>query len=129
MEKVENNNDNLFINILKGVLISFAITTILFLVFSLLLSLTDLSENTITPVIIVVTGISILIGSSITCIKIKKKGMIIGGIIGVIYFSLLYIISSILSNNYSINMSSLAMMIVSFLSGVVGGIIRVNINK
>ena len=33
MEKVENFNNNLFINILKGILISFVITAILFLLF------------------------------------------------------------------------------------------------
>ena len=129
MEKIDNINENLFINILRGLLISFAMTIISFLIFGLLLSLTNLSENTITPVIIVITGISILIGSSITCIKTRKKGLIIGGIIGISYFSILYIFSSILSNNYSININSVIMMIVSFISGMIGGVIGVNLIK
>ncbi len=127
MEKVENFNNNLFINILKGILISFVITAILFLLFSVLLSFTSLSENTITPVIVVITGISILAGSSITCIKIKKRGLIIGGLIGFLYFSLLYLVSSILSNNYSVNLNSLIMLSISCFSGIIGGIVGVNI--
>ncbi len=129
MEKIDNINENLFINILRGLLISFAMTIISFLIFGLLLSLTNLSESTITPVIIVITGTSILIGSSITCIKTRKKGLIIGGIIGISYFSILYIFSSILSNNYSININSVIMMIVSFISGMIGGVIGVNLIK
>lgn len=127
MEKVENFNNNLFINILKGILISFVITAILFLLFSVLLSFTSLSENTITPVIVVITGISILAGSSIACIKIKKRGLIIGGLIGFLYFSLLYLVSSILSNNYSVNLNSLIMLSISCFSGIIGGIVGVNI--
>lgn len=47
-------------NIFKGVGISLALTMILLLIFSAILTYTNVSENTITPVIIVVTAISIL---------------------------------------------------------------------
>ena len=47
-------------NIFKGVAISLISTMILLFVFSVILTYTNVSENTITPVIIVITAISIL---------------------------------------------------------------------
>lgn len=47
-------------NIFKGVGISLILTIILLFIFSLILAYTNVKENTITPVIIVVTAISIL---------------------------------------------------------------------
>ena len=47
-------------NIFKGVVISLILTIILLFIFSLILAYTNVNENTITPVIIVVTAISIL---------------------------------------------------------------------
>lgn len=47
-------------NIFKGVGISLILTIILLFIVSLILAYTNVNENTITPVIIVVTAISIL---------------------------------------------------------------------
>lgn len=127
MEKVENYNQNKFLNIIKGCLISICTTIILFLVFGGILSYTNVSESTINPVIITITAISILIGSSLACRKIEKKGLITGGIIGLIYISLLYITSSILSRNFEINLYATIMIACSVLAGMIGGVIGVNL--
>ena len=49
--------------IIRGILISFVFTICMLMIFSVLLVYTNLSEQTIKPVIITITGISILIGS------------------------------------------------------------------
>lgn len=74
METRSNN----FISIIKGIVISFIITIILFYLLGIILSTTSISEKIITPTIIVITGISILIGTSVTMIKSKEKGLIKG---------------------------------------------------
>ena len=84
MEVLETNNNHLF-SIIKGTLIAFLVTVIALIVFSVLLVYTDLSEETIRPVIITLTGISILIGSSVGTRKLKKNGLINGAIIGFLY--------------------------------------------
>ncbi|MGN1297013.1 MAG: TIGR04086 family membrane protein [Clostridia bacterium] len=48
-------------HIFKGVAISLISTMILLLIFSVILTYTNVSENTITPVIIIVTAIGILV--------------------------------------------------------------------
>ena len=60
-------------------------TLVLLIVFALILTYTNISETVISPVIMVITAISILIGSSIVNMKIKRNGLVNGGIIGGIY--------------------------------------------
>ena len=73
MENIKKSDSNLLANIAKGTLISLISTVIMLLIFSLILAFTNVQENTINPVIMIVTAISILIGSSIANIKIRKN--------------------------------------------------------
>lgn len=116
-------------NIVKGILISFISTLILLFIFAIFLTYTNISESAIPPVIIVMTIISILLGSSISTIKIKKNGIVNGGIIGLSYILILYIISSIVHTGFALNGYSIAMIILSILAGMVGGIVGVNRKK
>ena len=64
MEANQEKNKETIKNIFKGIGISIIFTIICLLIFSLILAYTNIREETIRPVIIIVTGISILIGSS-----------------------------------------------------------------
>lgn len=112
--------------IIRGVGISFIITVILLIVFSLILTYTNVNENTINPVIMIITAISILIGSSLSNTKIKKNGLVNGGIIGGIYVLILYIVSSLLNWKFGLNFQSILMIVIGIVFGILGGIIGVN---
>ena len=128
MESFEKNN--MFINILKGLAISIIFTILCLFIFSCLLVYTDIGENLTKPVIIVITGISILLGSSIGNRKATQNGMISGAIIGFIYILCIYMISSIVNaGNFSLSINSGLMMISGLVGGAIGGIIGVNIKK
>ena len=86
-----------FFNILKGVIISIIFTLIFLFVFSIILTYTNISESTIPVVTIIITAISILAGSAITTLHIRKNGAINGGLVGIIYILSLYIISSLVT--------------------------------
>ncbi len=120
------NYSNSVRNIFKGVIISIVSTLILLFVYSLVLTYTSIDENTIGPVIIVITSISILIGSSIGNLKLNKNGIMNGAIVGGIYFLLLYCISSLLSFQFNINLRSIILIFSGIIFGIVGGIIGVN---
>lgn len=124
---MENRNN--FMNIFKGIIISIVITLMLLFLFSVILTYTNIGENVIPAVIIIATVISILIGSSISTIKIKKNGIINGGIIGLAYILGIYLISSIAQMGFGINVYSIIMIILSILAGMIGGIVGVNIKK
>lgn len=126
METYQESSKGIVKNIFKGIGISMIFTAICLLIFSVLLTFTNISENTITPVIIVVTAISILIGSSIGNTKIKKNGILNGAIVGGGYILILYLISSILNVRFNLNIQSVIMIAVGIVFGILGGIIGVN---
>ncbi len=113
-------------NIAKGVGISLFTTFILLLIFATVLTFTQISETVMNPVIIIITAISILIGSSIGNIKIKKNGLLNGALIGGIYIIVIYLISSILNWNFGLQLQSIIMIAICMIFGILGGIIGVN---
>lgn len=110
----------------KGVIISFLVTMILLFIFSIILTFSNIGENVINPVIIMITAVSILIGSSIENMKIKKQGLLNGGLIGALYILMIYFISSMLNWNFSLGIQSIIMIIAGISFGMIGGIIGVN---
>ena len=124
MESVEGKNYLLGIG--KGIIIAIVFTIISLFIFSCLLVFTNLSEGTIKPVIITLTGISILLGSSIGTKRFKKNGLFSGALIGGIYIITIYVISSIINSGFYLNISSIVMVVTGMICGILGGIIGVN---
>ncbi len=116
------------IRIIKGSGVALGITLLLLFIFAVVLTYTNIAESVIKPVIIIVTAISILIGSSLSTLKIKKNGLLNGAIVGFIYIFSLYIISSITGSGFNLNIISIIMLVASVVAGMVGGIIGVNLN-
>ena len=123
--QVETNN-NMAVRIFKGLIVAFIITLISIFIFSIVLTYSNVSESIIPIVIIVLTFISIFIGTMISVRKINKNGMLNGGIIGGAYVLFLYLLSSILNTGFTLNTYTIIMIIAGVLSGIIGGIIGVN---
>ena len=122
----ESNNKNIR-KILSGSMIAIILTLIFLTLYAVILSWTNISETTIVRVVLTITGISILIGSSISINNIKKQGMINGGMVGAIYILFIYIMSSIVTGKLNIDVNSIIMILVAIITGMVGGIIGVNL--
>lgn len=121
----EKNNS--VVKVIKGSAIAIILTLIFLSIYAALLSATNISETTMVPVVLVITGISILIGSSMSTVSIKSQGMLNGFLVGLIYMAVLYIISSIMLVGFEFNLNSVIMLIVGAVTGMIGGIIGVNI--
>lgn len=128
-EKIENKKSSNIVNIIRGSIIAIVFSIMALIIFSIILTNTELSENIINPVIMVITGLSILIGSIISVSKIEKKGIINGSFVGLIYILVMYALSSIINSNFSFNLNSVILIILAILAGMIGGIIGVNIKK
>ena len=102
----ESELKKILVGIIKGSIFSIIISAILLLIFAVLLSYTNLSENTMLPVTLVVTGVSILIGSMMSTRKIRKNGILNGGMVGVIYIITLYLISSLFLAGFNLTFKS-----------------------
>lgn len=128
---MDSINDNEFVKninrIVKGSITAILLTLLLLLIFAMLLTYTSLQENIIKPVIIVISGISILLGSSISTLKIKKNGILNGSLVGLVYIVTIYLISSATGIGFALNLYSIIMIIISILAGMIGGIIGVNL--
>ena len=118
-----------FIIILKNVLASYAITLLLFMVYAFVLALTSVPESTMPLFIFVISMISVFIGSSLTVIKIKEKGLINGGLVGLFYILLIYILSSVFSTGFGMNGYAFSMILFNVIVGMIGGIIGVNMRR
>ena len=123
--KMEKNN-SLFGNIVKGSVIAIISTFIMLVIFSTLLTYTNISEQVINPVLIVIISISILIGSSIGNKKIKKNSTVYGALVGIIYILVMFIISNILNNSFSITLANIVFLGIGMVLGILGAIIGVN---
>lgn len=124
-ENISKNGNNIK-KVIKGSAFSIIITLIGLLVYSIILSYTSVSESTIPTIVIIITAISILIGSTISTSNIKKNGIINGMFVGLIYIAIIYLLSSIVTGNFLLNITSIIMIITSVLTGALGGIIGVN---
>ena len=113
-------------NVIKGTLLSMFATIILLFIYAIMLTYTNISESTIPLITIIITAISILAGSAITTLHIRKNGAINGGLVGIIYILSLYLVSSVVTSNFTVNSYSIIMMAISIIAGILGGIIGVN---
>lgn len=123
------NKNSAIYSIFKGFVISIVLSLVLIFIYAIILVNTNIQENTIKPVIITITSISILIGSSISSIKIKSKGLVNGICVSLLYFVTFYLLSSIIVCGFSFSLSTIIMMSIGILIGAVGGIIGVNLRR
>lgn len=114
--------------IIKGCAFSMILSILLLTIYALLLVNTNIPESTIMPVVLTITGVSILIGGTISSRKLKKNGLIYGGIVGLIYVVTLYLASSISMVGFTLSLNSFFMLVVGVITGTIGGIIGVNLS-
>ncbi|MCI8397200.1 MAG: TIGR04086 family membrane protein [Clostridia bacterium] len=57
----------------------------------------------------------------------KKNGIINGGIIGLVYILLIYLLSSLTGTGFNLNIYSIIMMLICISSGAIGGVVGVNL--
>lgn len=126
----KNENERKSSNILKvikGSVISIFISVILLFIASLILTYTNIGENAIPTMIIIISAISIFIGSLISAMHIKQKGILNGSLVGAIYIIIIYLFSSIAITGFNMNIKSLIMLVSSIIAGTIGGIVGVNL--
>lgn len=113
--------------IVKGVILAYFITLIVFLVFAILITYTNFPESAIPTVVIVTTILSIVIAGTSVAKKVKSKGWLNGAITGIAYMVILYIISSLALTGFVFDKYVVYMMFLGLCIGAFGGIIGINL--
>ena len=116
---------------LKNYMISFGIciisNIILLSLGAAIFAYTNISDRYLQMYVFGTIVISVLISTIMLTKKTKEKGLLYGGIFGIAFVLLLFLVTSIAYSTFNINNTLLLYLGISFLSGIVGGIIGVNV--
>lgn len=116
-------------NILKGMLLSYSITTINFCLFSALFSYTNISDSHMPLIVKVTTTVSISLGALTSSRNIRNKGWFSGGMIGVLYTLTLLTMDIFLHKHFCITTKFFKSLLTNTLIGTFGGIVGINSKK
>ncbi len=111
-----------------GVIFAYILSLFSIFIFSWILYATEISEDISDTIILIITLISTFAGGFLCGRKKKSGGLLFGGIVGLIYFILLFIASALI---YSAAPSSagISVMIFGIISSAIGGVIAINIKR
>ena len=112
--------------LLRGMGIAFAITCILFIGFGMILTYTAVSEERLPLVSLLCTALSAAAAGYDWAACKRKRGLLWGGLAGLVYTALLYLITSLAADCFTVQPSGLMTLAVAVAAGVMGGILGVN---
>ena len=115
--------------LIKGILVSYILTLIVFFVFALLITYTEVSEKHLYTVIRVTTAVVCILCGLITAGSAKKGGLLWGIFAGIIYVVIMCVIGFVLIPQYSITSKFSVSLIVAVAGGGLGGVIGINLNR
>lgn len=129
MDNKNKINKSVVITILKGSLVSVAISLAGILFFAFIIKLFGLSDGWIKPVNQIIKGVSILIGVFFAIKKDREKGLVKGLVIGLVYTTIAFVVFSILNGGFNISTSLLTDVLFGGIMGAICGIVAVNLKN
>lgn len=127
--KAPLNESITIMSVVRGIIASYVVTIPVFVLFALILTNTDFPEKYISIGVVITTIISVLIAGTTSTRGIKNKGWLNGSIVGFIYMLILYLLSSLVFNNFVIDKYVITMTVIGVLTGAIGGILGINVKK
>lgn len=130
IKAVESDGISSFITgFLKGAVIAVGVTVAVFAVFAFVLSFTPLSEDAIRYIAYITEALGAFLSGIVPAKKIRRKGILTGGLCGVLYMVIIWTVSSLISDGFYFNLHVLIMLLTSLASGALGGIVGVNLKS
>jgi putative membrane protein (TIGR04086 family) len=117
------------VSMIKGIGIAYFITIPLFMVFAFFLTYMDFPEKFLPTAVIITTLISLIVAGWSSTLKVRSRGWLNGGIIGLVYMVILFIASSLVYRDCSINTHVIIMFVIGMITGSIGGILGINLRK
>lgn len=114
---------------IKGIFVG-AFTGVLFLLISaLLIAYTPVSESLSGTLVFACVAISAMFCGMISSKSVKSKGYLKGALGGIIYISLLYILSSVICGKCTFTVHTMLMFFTGIFAGALGGIFGINMQS
>lgn len=111
----------------KGVLLAYVISALLLIVYGILLTITSLSESSMSTIVMIITMISIALSSIYSAMKAESKGWLHGAVVGLIYMILLFLIGLIFDTGLSFDSFIIFRLFMGLVIGALSGIIGINL--
>lgn len=111
----------------KSIFLALIISLICIIIYAIVLSLTSVSDSTMSIITQAITMISIVAAAIYCSRKIKNKGWLYGMIVGIIFVLIIIPISMIWGQAPDFDKYFIAKMLMASLVGIIGGIIGVNL--
>lgn len=119
-------NMGLWLCLLRGIAVAFAITCIIFIGYGILLTYTSLSEDTLPVVSLASTALSAAAAGYDWAACMKKRGLFWGMAAGAVYGVLLFLVTGLAGGGLSLELSGVMTFIVALAAGGIGGILGIN---
>ncbi len=128
MSKTEAKKGNGILEILKAIILALIFSLVLILAASLIVKLANIETDYLPIINQVIKGVSIL-AACLICLKTPTGGWARGIIIGIIYIALAFVVFSLLNGKFTFDLSILNDLAIGSVTGLISGIIAVNIRK
>ncbi len=114
--------------LLKSIVMSYILTLIILLIFSVFITYTSLNESLADIIVACATYISTAACGFFAASNTSKKGWLTGSVAGLAYILILFIIA-LLKGNYAVGTATIISLTISALTGAIGGVIGINSKK
>ena len=126
---ITDDNKPQIMQLIKGVMMGYAVTCIIFLAYAMLITYTQMSERNLPIVIAVTTLLSVMVAGFDAAKGAPSRGWMWGMIAGFIYMAVLGIIMIIMLPGFAADSRTATVIILSIAGGALGGILGINIRR
>ena len=124
--KKERQQNRALLPLFRGMAVAFAVTCIIFIGFGILLTYTEVSEESLPLVSLLCTAVSAAIAGYDWAACMGRKGILWGMAAGLVYTLVLYLVISLATDHFLPELSGVMTLIVAAAAGSIGGILGVN---
>lgn len=118
---------NYFKSIFRGLLCALVITFIATIIFSLVMNKLPMEENVLNIIYVVITALSLVVGSVFAVKNYGSKGWVVGLAVGCMFYIVLYLIGIIFGAEATLTIYDFMKFALCILIGLLSGMLGINL--
>ena len=122
-------NKNQLKHLAIGVMMAYAITSIVFLAFAMLVTYTDMSERSLPTVVAITTFLSVMVAGFDAAKGANHRGWLWGMGAGFTYVAIMAIIMVLAMPTFAVDGRTLTVTVLGIAGGGLGGILGINLKR
>ena len=118
-----------FKHLVFGVLMAYAITSIAFLAYSMLITYTNMSERNLPTVVAITTLLSVMVAGFDAAKGAPQRGWLWGMGAGLVYVVIMAIIMTVMLPAFAVDGRTFTTIVIGIVGGGLGGILGINLKR